>query len=169
MRISRRQFVQGSSAVAMVAAAGASLRAGEQSAELPPAVRALKPYPGKPTPIAEAAEATGFAVFRIDLGNAKAKEDMLTAIAKAMAFPDWFGHNLDALADCLCDLSWRPAEGYVVLLEHCDPIHGLAEDDFVSALDIFGQAADEWREQGIPFWCLVDMQADGIAWLPASA
>jgi hypothetical protein len=27
--------------------------------------------------------------------------------------------------------------------------------------------ADEWREDGKPFWCLVDMLADGIAWLPA--
>ena len=26
--------------------------------------------------------------------------------------------------------------------------------------------AAEWREQGVPFWCLIDMQADGIAWLP---
>ena len=26
--------------------------------------------------------------------------------------------------------------------------------------------AGVWREQGVAFWCLVDMQADGIAWLP---
>lgn len=121
-----------------------------------------------PEPIVRAAEANGFPLFRIDLGQAKDKASMLAAIARAMDFPDWFGHNLDALADCLCDMGWRPAEGYVVLLEHCDPIHGYAEEDFVAALEIFGQAAEEWREQGIPFWCLVDMQADGIAWLPSA-
>jgi hypothetical protein len=53
-----------------------------------------------------------------------------------------------------------------VLLEHCDGIHGKAESDFLSTLQIFEQAANEWREEEVPFWCLVEMQADGIAWLP---
>jgi hypothetical protein len=32
-----------------------------------------------------------------------------------LAFPAWFGHNWDALADCLTDLSWLPAAGYVLI------------------------------------------------------
>jgi hypothetical protein len=63
-------------------------------------------------------------------------------------------------------MGWQPADGYLVLLEHCDGIHGKAEEDFLGALEIFEQAANDWREQGVPFWCLVEMQADGIAWLP---
>jgi hypothetical protein len=63
-------------------------------------------------------------------------------------------------------MGWRPAEGYLILLGHCDGIHGRAEQDFITVLDIFTRAAEEWRQQGINFWCLVDMQADGIAWLP---
>lgn len=113
-----------------------------------------------------AAKAGGLAVFRINLAKVGDKEHMLVAIAKAMKFPDWFGHNFDALTDCLADMGWNPAEGYLVLLEHCDGIHGKAEEDFVATLQIFQQAADEWRDQGIPFWCLVEMQSDGISWLP---
>lgn len=113
-----------------------------------------------------AAEADGYASFRIDLQAATDKDELLATIGKAMGFPDWYGRNLDALADCLGDLSWQPADGYLVLLEHCDGIHGFAEADFVTALQIFEQAAAEWREQGVPLWCLVEMQADGIAWLP---
>ena len=70
---------------------------------------------------------------------------------------------LAALEDQM--VGWRPAEGYLVILEHCDGIHGRAEADFVQLLQVFESAADEWREQGIPFWCFVDMQADGINWL----
>jgi RNAse (barnase) inhibitor barstar len=33
----------------------------------------------------------------------------------ALEFPSWFGRNWDAFADCLKDLSWLPAPGYVVL------------------------------------------------------
>ena len=114
-----------------------------------------------------AAEANGFAIFVVDLGPVTNKESLLAALGRAMAFPDWFGHNFDALFDCLTDLAWRPAEGYLVLLEHCDGVHSQAEEDFVTALQVFDQAANEWREQGVPLWCLVDMQADGIAWLPS--
>lgn len=113
----------------------------------------------------DAAEQNNFAVFRVDLSGARDKADLLKSIGDAMAFPDWYGHNWDALLDCLADLSWQPAEGYVVILEHCDGIHGRAEADFVAALQLFEAAANEWREQGVPFWCFADMMADGISWL----
>lgn len=112
-----------------------------------------------------AAERNGFFVFRVDLAGARDKDQLLEAIGRTMAFPEWFGRNWDALLDCLADLGWRPAEGYAVILEHCDGIHGRAEGDFVKALQVFEAAANEWREQGIAFWCFVDMQADGINWL----
>lgn len=115
------------------------------------------------------AGAAGCAVLRVDLSAACDKDGMLDLIGQALRFPDWFGHNWDALADCLADMGWLPAEGYVIILDHCDGIHGRAEGDFVALMQIFQDAADEWREQGVPFWCLVDMQADGIAWLPTVA
>ena len=115
--------------------------------------------------LAEAAEQNGYAVFRIDLATAQNKADLLAGIARAMDFPHSFGHNWDALFDALADLGWRPADGYVAILEHCDGVHGRAEVDFVQALQVFEDAANEWREQGIPLWCFVDMQADGINWL----
>jgi RNAse (barnase) inhibitor barstar len=113
-----------------------------------------------------AGESNGYCVFSADLRRVRDKEELLDTLAKALAFPEWFGHNYDALYDCLCDMGWRPAEGYLILLGHCDGIHGRAEQDFITVLDIFNRAAAEWRQQGINFWCLVDMQADGIAWLP---
>lgn len=112
-----------------------------------------------------AAEQNGYFVFRVDLSKVRDKDGMLKAIGAAMAFPEWFGVNWDALLDSLADLGWRPAEGYVVILEHCDGIHGHAEADFVHTLQVFENAANEWREQGVAFWCFVDMQADGISWL----
>lgn len=113
-----------------------------------------------------AAEACGYFVFHVDLAGASDKESMLAAIGRDMAFPEWYGHNWDALADCLADLGWRPAEGYLILMSHVDRLHARAGNDLVTALNIFAEAAGFWREQGIAFWCLVDMQADGIAWLP---
>ena len=114
-----------------------------------------------------AAESCAYVVFRVDLSHARDKQGLLDALGRDMAFPEWYGSNWDALADCLNDLAWRPAEGYLVLLEHCDLLHTRAADDLVRVLQIFEEAADNWREQGTALWCLVDMQADGIAWLPS--
>ncbi len=121
---------------------------------------------GGATEIIAAAETCGFQVFRVDLSRARDKEGLLAAVGRDMAFPEWFGANWDALADHLGDLGWRPAEGYLVILEHSDRINARGHDDFITALQIFSAAAEEWRERNIAFWCLVDMQADGIACLP---
>lgn len=112
------------------------------------------------------AEANGFFIFRINLGTVRNKDELLSRIGKTMDFPEWFGYNFDALADCLTDLGWRPAEGYLVLMENCDAICEKNESDFAATLRIFAMAAATWREQGIAFWCLVEMQTDGTAWLP---
>ena len=122
--------------------------------------------PGELDELIAAAEANAHVVFRVDLASARNKDSLLKAIGEGMAFPEWFGYNWDALADSLGDLGWRPAEGWLVILENADRINSRAHEDFVSALQIFSAAAEEWRERGSALWCLVDMHADGIAWLP---
>lgn len=112
------------------------------------------------------AGAAGCLVLRVDLAVARNRDEMLAAVGHALRFPEWFGQNWDALTDCLLDMGWLPATGYVIILDHCDGIHGRAEADFVTLMQTFQQAAETWREDDVPFWCLVDMQADGIAWLP---
>lgn len=113
-----------------------------------------------------AAEKSGFAIFRIDLSAVRDKVALFEQLAAALEFPDWFGHNWDALADCLGDLSWLQADGYLILLEHCDGFRTLHGGDFATALQVFAAAAEAWRDEGAPFWVLVDMHADGIAYLP---
>ena len=39
---------------------------------------------------------------------AASKAQLLAGIATALHFPDYFGHNLDALYEFLSDLSWLP-------------------------------------------------------------
>jgi len=46
---------------------------------------------------------------RIDLAGCTDKATLLARFAAALHFPDWFGHNWDALSDCLTDLSWLAA------------------------------------------------------------
>ena len=113
----------------------------------------------------EGAESLAYPVHRINLAQVTDKETFLAAVGRALDFPDWYGHNWDALADCLTDLSWMAADGYVIVLDHADAFASANPTDFATALSIFQDAADTWREDGIPFWTLVGTASDGAAWL----
>src|SRR3546814_9017789 len=65
-----------------------------------------------------AAMALDFAAVVVDLSGCSDKEEALARLQMALKFTDWFGGNWDALADCLSDMSWWPAAGYLLLLEH---------------------------------------------------
>lgn len=54
-------------------------------------------------------EARGCDIRRIELDGTTDKAEMFKRTAFSLTFPEWFGHNWDALADCLSDLSWLPA------------------------------------------------------------
>ena len=45
----------------------------------------------------------------LDLSAVESAEDLHREIARCLAFPAWYGGNLDALHDCLTDLS-EPSE-----------------------------------------------------------
>lgn len=53
-------------------------------------------------------------------------DGFFAALADAWSFPDWCGRNWPAVDDCLSDLSWLPATGYVTILERA---HDLASRD----------------------------------------
>ena len=104
---------------------------------------------------ARAAQAAGLKCFRIDLGRVRAKSDFLDRLSEAMHFPDWFGRNWDALADCLEDLSWVEGAGYVVVMEQSRGFCESRGHEFAEAMELMAEVAQYWREQGRPFWTLV--------------
>lgn len=76
--------------------------------------------------LAEQAHARGAHAHLVD-GHPTDKLSTMEAIAAALSFPSYFGRNLDALYDCLTDLSWLPSGEHVLiwggseLLKQADP------------------------------------------------
>ena len=105
-----------------------------------------------PDEVRAAAAQAAFALFEADLGMLHGKGDFLTVMAMALQAPVWFGHNFDALADALGDLSWRDASGYVLLLRNGDEALGLSAVDHEVVTEIFADTASFWKSQGKPFW-----------------
>jgi RNAse (barnase) inhibitor barstar len=103
------------------------------------------------------ARSLGFDCTRIDLAGCSDKAEFLARIAAALGFPAWFGQNWDAFFDCLTDLSWRPALGYVLILEHAGELRAIEPEVFDTALAILGDAATVWQARGAPFRVFVSI------------
>ena len=55
-------------------------------------------------------------------GQLRRKRDLLRALASALKFPHYFGHNWDALEECLNDLSWLGKQSGIVLVHKYMPL-----------------------------------------------
>ena len=76
------------------------------------------------------------------------RRSALDGIAKALSFPDYFGHNLDALRDCLLDLSWLPAGEHVLVWQQHKVLLGDDPTAYQRIVAVLGQAAAENPEFG---------------------
>ena len=104
------------------------------------------------TDVHSAASEAGFTVFDADLATVQSKSEFLAVIAQAIEAHEWFGHNWDALADALGDLSWKPADGYVLMLRNGINTFNLLENDHKIAKEILESTVSYWKTQGKPFW-----------------
>lgn len=103
-----------------------------------------------------AAERAGLRVFRLDGRGARDKASLLARCAVAFALPDWFGHNWDALQDCLTDLSWAPASaGRLVVYEGWTDLAGADPAAHETLIDVFRDAVAYWRGTPTPLWVLL--------------
>ena len=112
-------------------------------------------------PLKQAAAAYGLIWFELDLVGSNDKGSFLSRCQTVFKLPSTFGHNWDALADCLQDLSWHPARGYVVAWCHGKGFARRAPQDFAIALDIFAAAASYWQSKTKQFIVLVDAPTRG--------
>lgn len=112
--------------------------------------------PSQGDALRERAVADELAWLEADLADAHTKGRLLAALAAAGTFPASFGHNWDALADALGDLSWRPAAGYVLRLLNTSQIQRNLGTDWDTLLDVLCAAAGEWKARGKPFVVFVD-------------
>jgi len=98
----------------------------------------------------------------------RTKHDLFEEFAVHLSFPDYFGGNWDALADCLEDLEWLQGLAYTVVI---DGAHEVLVDEPPEQLNLFVQLIDrvaaswaepvtlgeDWDRPAVPFhWVLHD-------------
>jgi RNAse (barnase) inhibitor barstar len=86
----------------------------------------------------------------VEMSACKDRTAVLKEIGRALAFPEWYGANLDALFDCLTDLAERGAPGLVVVLDHLPRAPALEPAQRTRLLDVFRDALEPFTEAGVP-------------------
>lgn len=109
--------------------------------------------------ILDATQGSALQVARIGLAGAAGKDALMDCVARALAFPRWFGGNWDALEDCLTDLSWSSAGGHVLLIEGAGDLSGDERGIFI---DILASAAAWWADRKRPFFAVFVGGAPGL-------
>ena len=92
--------------------------------------------------------AEGALVVRIP-AKAKGKENLLSVLAAKLRFPSYFGHNWDALEECLRDLSWLSEQPRVVIVHEAFPFSA-AGDSLATYQSILADAVAVHRQRGTP-------------------
>ena len=82
----------------------------------------------------------------IDGSQASTMEDFYSQIQKGLRLPVYFGKNLDALFDCLCDFSWLEAREVHIVLRHYDSfLEKETKNKRWDILAVLNDAAAEWK------------------------
>lgn len=117
----------------------------------------------------------GYQVTELDAARWLAASDLHDAFADAFDFPEHYGRNLDALADCLGEVATygygsSPAAAGLVLTLHRYDTYASADPDTAGAvLDIFAGAARTGLLIGHRMLCLVQSDDPEIAFPPVGA
>ena len=97
-------------------------------------------------------EHAGWRFAHIDGWQGDTKADFLRAAGEALAFPDHYGQNFDALADCLHDIGAGQA-GVVLLWDGWSTLARADEKVFNIALSVLGSRVN--ADRGVPFSVLL--------------
>jgi RNAse (barnase) inhibitor barstar len=107
-------------------------------------------------PLRAAAKGTGVAWFDLDLAGIASREAFLKRCAAELQLPGYFGHNWDALYECLLGLAGTGSPGAVVHWRRGAALAKRAPDVVRTALEVFRESALYWTSTGRVFLVVVD-------------
>ena len=108
-------------------------------------------------------------LLELDAALMQGREGMYREFAAVMKFPDYFGNNYNALDDCMTDLQWLPADGYLLLIKNSEFLLSKEDDGVLKGLlSILDSAGEEWTKpvklgdwwgnrDGLPFHTILEL------------
>lgn len=88
------------------------------------------------------AAAADITAIRVECDRARSRSAVLRAIVKAVDFPEFFGNDLDALYDCLCDTVLDQKTGLYLWFEKLHTGDPALEKDAAAILSVCNDVSD---------------------------
>ena len=88
----------------------------------------------------------GFVLRVVHGAKCKTSAGTFREFARALEFPDYCGCNWDTLEECLTDLEWLPAKGYVVLIVDARSVIPDDDEEYETLLEILNDAGEAWSK-----------------------
>jgi RNAse (barnase) inhibitor barstar len=88
----------------------------------------------------------GFALRVVQGKKCKTPAGIFREFARAFEFPDYCDCNWDSLEECLTDLEWLPAKGYVVLIHDAQSVIPDDEEEYETLLEVFNDVGEAWSK-----------------------
>lgn len=88
------------------------------------------------------ARAAGMSAFVVDCDRARSRSAVLRAVVKAVDFPEFFGGNLDAFYDCLCDTVLDHRNGLFLWFHNLHSGDPALADDAQAILSVVNDAVE---------------------------
>jgi len=99
----------------------------------------------------EELKASSLVLVDTDFSDVVSDDGLFTKVSDALKFPDYFGKNWDALDECLSDMEWFPAKGYVLLISGSDSLWKNATYTAGKFTSAWLTAAEQWSQENTPF------------------
>jgi len=113
--------------------------------------------------VAAAGHAPGTCLRQVHLQGCADRDSAITVLQRALAMPAGGEPRWDALGENLLDLSWLPAQGYLLLLDGARDLRETSPGDFTQLLDVLDEAAASWANAHIPFFAFVAVPEEPAA------
>lgn len=101
--------------------------------------------------ICDIAQVKDLFLSEIDSSQVSGKEDLFRLISEQLRFPSYFGYNWDAMEECLRDMSWSPAKGYILAIRRAEALCKEHPRLLGSLVQSWLFSAEEWVPRGVPF------------------
>ena len=89
---------------------------------------------------------TGFLVRNIEGKKCRTVSSLFDEFSQALSFPEYFGHNWDALEECLADFEWLPAKGYILIISDAHAVLPDDEEEYETLLEVLNDAGEAWSK-----------------------
>lgn len=108
-------------------------------------------------------------LLELDAASMTSLEGLYREFSVVCKFPDYFGKNFNALDECVTDLEWLPADGYLLLIKNSECLLSEESDDTLESLLLILDSAGEewarpvvegeaWDREGVPFHTVLQLE-----------